>query len=317
MGTIFNGFVSALKMKLLLVGGAGFIGRRFIRKFAKTNEIIVYATNQDVISSKKVLELFNIQIEEGFVEDDKLSKVMDKHKPDIVIHLAALTGLVKCHNDPQNAFKINLYGTYNVANSCAKVGCKIIFVSSREVYGETLQKSTSEDEPMLPNNVYGITKMIGENIIRFFSQKYGLDYTILRLTNVYGPEGDQYGAQVIIKNAIRDKKIQILGGTQRLNYVYVDDVVEIINQVIQNKKSSKQIFNVGSKDTVTIKEFAQKVIESVGQDVEMEYKPMRETETTNFEPNLSRLEEFLGDLPKTALSDGIKKTIEWYKSNPD
>jgi len=304
-------------VKLLLVGGAGFIGRRFIRKFAKTNEIIVYATNQDVISAKKVLELFNIQIEEGFVEDDKLSKVIDKHKPDIVIHLAALTGLVKCHNDPQNAFKINLYGTYNVANSCAKIGCKIIFISSREVYGETLQKSTSEDEPMLPNNVYGITKMIGENIIRFFSQKYGLDYTILRLTNVYGPEGDQYGAQVIIKNAIRDKKIQILGGSQRLNYVYVDDVVEIINQVIQNKKSSKQIFNVGSKDTVTIKEFAQKVIESVGQDVEMEYKPMRETETTNFEPNLSRLEEFLGDLPKTALSDGIKKTIEWYKSNPN
>ncbi len=68
---------------------------------------------------------------------------------------------------------------------------------------------------------------------------------------------------------------------------------------------------------MTIKEFAQKVIESVGQDVEMEYKPMRETETSNFEPNLSRLEEFLGDLPKTALSDGIKKTIEWYKSNPN
>jgi len=299
------------------VGGAGFIGRRFIRKFAKTNEIIVYATNQDVMSAKKVLDLFNVQIEEGFVEDDKLSKVIDKHKPDIVIHLAALTGLVKCHNDPQNAFKINLYGTYNVANSCAKVGCKIIFISSREVYGETLQKSTSEDEPMLPNNVYGITKMIGENIIRFFSEKYGLDYTILRLTNVYGPEGDQYGAQVIIKNAIRDKKIQILGGTQRLNYVYVDDVVEIINQVIQNKKSSKQIFNVGSKDTVTIKEFAQKVIESVGQDVEMEYKPMRETETSNFEPDLTKLEEVIGYVPETSLEEGIKKTMDWYKNNPN
>jgi len=299
------------------VGGAGFIGRRFIRKFAKTNEIIVYATNQDVISAKKVLELFNIQIEEGFVEDDKLSKVIDKHKPDIVIHLAALTGLVKCHNDPQNAFKINLYGTYNVANSCAKVGCKIIFVSSREVYGETLQKSTGEDEPMLPNNVYGITKMIGENIIRFFSQKYGLDYTILRLTNVYGPEGDQYGAQVIIKNAIRDKKIQILGGSQRLNYVYVDDVVEIINQVIQNKKSSKQIFNVGSKDTVTIKEFVQKVIESVGQDIELEYKPMRETETSNFEPDLTRLKEIIAYVPETSLEEGIKKTMDWYKNNPN
>ena len=303
-------------MRLFLVGGLGFIGKRFIRRFSDDYNITVYATKQDIENAKRVLDLSNIQVEEGFVEDEKLSQTIKSQNPDVVIHLAALTGLVKCHKDPQNAFKINVYGTYNVANSCSKVGCKLIFISSREVYGETLQKSTSEDDPMLPNNVYGITKMIGENLIKFFSQKHGLEYTILRLTNVYGPEGDQYGAQVIIKNALRDKKIQILGGTQRLNYVYVDDVADIINQVIKNQKSSKQVFNIGSNDTITFKEFAQKVIGLVGQNIIVEYKPMRETETSNFEPNLSKLEEFLGYLPKTSLSDGIKKTIEWYKNNP-
>jgi UDP-glucose 4-epimerase len=309
---IFKGFTSRYKVKILLVGGAGFIGKRFIRKHAQKNKIIVYATTQDIIKSKNFLNEFNIETEEGVIEENKLSQIIEFHKPDVVIHLAALTGLVKCHNDPQNAFKTNVYGTHNVANSCANLRCKLIFISSREVYGETIDKSTREDDPLLPNNVYGITKMMGENIIQFFNQTQNLDFTILRLTNVFGPEGDQYGAQIIIKKALRDKKIQIFGGSQRLNYVYVDDVVDIIYKAIENKKSSKQIFNVGSTNTITVKEFAETVSNIIGDNIEFEYKPMRETETTNFEPNLTKLQKFFG-LPQTSLDEGIKKTIGWYK----
>ena len=230
----------------------------------------------------------------------------------MVIHLAALTGLEKCQKNPELAFKINVFGTFNVIKSCIKSSTKLIFVSSREVYGETKSEKSKEDDPLLPNNIYGITKMIGENLVKMTSQKDDLNYTILRLTNVYGPEGDQYGAQVIIKNAIKDKKIKILGGTQRLNYVYVDDVVDVINLVLDNKKASKQTFNVGSKDSITVEEFSSKVTELIGHDIQKEYLPMRKTETTNFEPDIEKMKVLLSYELKTSLEAGIKNTIKWY-----
>jgi len=300
-------------VKVFLVGGLGFIGKRFIRKYSELHDLIVYASKENIEKSKDVLDLSKVSIEEGLVEDEKLAELMEKHHPDVVVHLAALTGLVKCHKNPEKAFQINVYGTYNVVNSCIHSGIKkLIFISSREVYGETTSGSTKENDQLLPNNVYGITKMIGENIVKHAGQKNNLDYTILRLTNVYGPEGDRYGAQIIIKDAIRDKKIKILGGGQKLNYVYVEDVIQGINLVLSNLAASKQVFNVGSKDTMKIEDFAQKVIEIIGSDVKVEYMPMRETETSNFEPNLEKMEKELGFSIKTPFTEGLKNTINWY-----
>lgn len=300
-------------MKVLLNGGLGFIGRRFIKKFSNQHDIIVYARNEDILSSKNESFLKNIVIEKGTTEGKEIWDVIAKHKPEVVIHLAALTGLKKCHEDPELAYKINVYGTYNVLTACAKYCSKFIFISSREVYGETINDKSREDDPTLPNNVYGVTKMIGENLVKFFSKKYGLDFTILRLTNVYGPEGDQYGAQIIIKNALEEKKITVLGGEQRLNYVYVDDVIDIINQVLDDDRSSKQIFNVGSNDTLSIDEFSKKILQLFDGKLEIKHMPMRETETSNFEPSLEKLSSILNYSPKTPILEGLQKTIGWYK----
>ncbi len=300
-------------MKILLNGGLGFIGRRFIKKFSNQHDIIVFALNKDILAFQGEAFLKNIIIEEGTTEGKEILEVIAKHKPDVVIHLAALTGLKKCHEDPELAFKINVHGTFNVLTACAKHCSKFIFISSREVFGETINDKSKEDDPTLPNNVYGVTKMIGENLVKFFNEKHGLDFTILRLTNVYGPEGDQYGAQVIIKNAIKEKKITILGGKQRLNYVYVDDVIDIINQVLDDELSSKQIFNVGSNDTLSIDEFSQKVLQLFDDKLEVEHMPMRDTETVDFEPSLEKIYKLLNYSPKTSILEGLQKTIEWYK----
>lgn len=300
-------------MKVLLNGGLGFIGRRFIKKFSNQHDIIVYAMSKDILAFKGESFLKNIIIEKGTTEGTEILEVIEKHKPDVVIHLAALTGLKKCHEDPELAFKINVHGTFNVLTACAKHCSKFIFISSREVFGETINEKSREDDPPLPNNVYGVTKMVGENLVQFFNKKHGLDFTILRLTNVYGPEGDQYGAQVIIKNAIKEKKIKVLGGNQRLNYVYVDDVIDIINQVIDDKRSSKQIFNVGSNDTLSMDEFSKKILQLFDGKLEIEHMPMRETETSDFEPSLEKINELLDYSPKTSILEGLQNTIEWYK----
>jgi len=301
-------------MKVLLVGGFGFIGRRFIRKFSNSHQIIVYARKPEILNASKTLDLKKIVLEEGSIET--IGKdVIQRHKPDVVIHLAALTGLQKCLDNPEVAFSVNVYGTFNVINSCIGTGTKLIFLSSREVYGETIGNKTKENDQLLPDNIYGLTKMIGENLVSSYSSKYGLDYTILRLTNVYGPEGDKYGPQVIIKDILRNGQARILGGSQRLNFVYVDDVVDLIGKVFDNASSSKQTINVGSLDTVTIKEFADKVFDTIGKKSQFEYLPMRKTETPNFEPDLQKMQAILGNYIRTPLKAGIEKTIKWYSQS--
>jgi len=303
-----------MKVKVFLNGGLGFIGIRFIRKYFQEHEIIVYARKKDrqILDKSDVLK--NITVEYGSVEDSSLGIALEKHKPEVVIHLAALTGLKKCHDNPQLAFETNVYGTYNLLKNCQQ-GTKIIFISSREVYGETLNSKSKETDTTKPNNVYGITKLLAEQLVQLESQKNNLDYTILRLTNVYGPEGDQYGAQVIIKDVLRARKVRIMGGSQRLNFVYVDDVVELIGKTLTDSSSSKQIFNVGSDDTITIKEFAQQVIKMQDKDISIEYLPMRNTETSNFDPSLEKLFSIMGFVPKTSLSQGLKNTIGWYQKS--
>ena len=301
-------------MKIFLIGGLGFIGKRFIEKFSKNYDIIVYARKEDVVSTKGSIHLKNVILEEGNTEDFKISEVITKHSPDVIVHLAALTGLKKCHDDPEKAFKVNVFGTFNALNACSKTSSKFIFISSREVYGETINEKSKETDSLHPNNVYGITKKIGEDLVQSMSKKHNFDFTILRLTNVYGPEGDQYGAQVIIKDALYKNRIRILGGNQRLNYVFVDDVIDLINLTLQDTRSSKQIFNVGSTDSVNIVDFANLVIQLLKKKIKIDYHPMRATETSNFNPDLTKLQEKLDYTSKTSLIEGLTKTIKWYSN---
>jgi len=300
-------------MKVLVVGGLGFLGKRFIRKWSQIHELIIFDREKPFEPTENDLPL--IAIEKGTVEDGKIYDMVRKYKPEVVIHLAALSGLRKCEDNPYEAFKVNVFGTFNVSKACLENDSKLIFISSREVYGETFDKESTENDSLRPNNVYGLTKMIGESIIKHESEKHGLDYTILRLTNVYGPEAGLRGANRIIETAIKEKKIRINGGNQLLNLVYVDDIIDLLMLVVSDKRSSKQIFNVGSEDTVTIKEFAEKVSRSLDGNIEFEYFPQIKFETISFRPSLMKLEAVFGFRAKTDLKTGIEKTIDWYANN--
>lgn len=297
-------------MKVLLVGGFGFLGKRFIRKYSDSYELIIYGTENSVSRAKNLIEGKHTVVVKGSVEDGNVAAVIDAHKPDVVVHLAALTGLEKCEEKPNKAFGINVYGTLNVVMGCARANSKLIFVSSREVYGETLGQESSEDDKLIPNNIYGITKMIGEYLVIYGSQKYGIDYTILRPTNVYGPEGN-CGINKIVKAAVVEGRIEIFGGDQILNFIYVDDVIELIRMVLSDKRSSRQIFNVGSKDTLTMKQFAEKLSKVMKKNITVEYYPKRQIETSFFNPSIEKLEKKIEFSPETDLEQGLGLTIKW------
>jgi len=301
-------------MKILLVGGFGFIGRRFIRKFHDKYELVVFgkkssykdfrtSTNQDH---------YNIKIEFGDVTDNIID-VIAKQKPDVVLHLAALTGLPKCEENINEAFRINVLGTYNVIKGCSKSNSRLVFISSREVYGESNELPTKEDDELVPNNVYGITKMLGEKLVTLAHKKNHLkNFVILRLTNLYGPEGDNYGAQIIIRG-ILSGKVEVWGGKQNLNFVYVDDVVDVIEKSISHSESINDIFNVGSNDNLSIDEFIKIVLKQIDRKVEIIQKPMRKTETTKFIPDMTKLHKTLKIEKKFIdMETGLKKTMDWY-----
>ena len=309
---ILEGMEKSKEMKVLLVGGFGFLGKNMIKKFSNDHELIVY-TKEKTTESTKINDLQVASIEKGLIEDKKIHDVIKKYKPDVVIHLAALSGLRKCEENVFEAFQVNVFGTFNIIKACLETHSKIIFISSREVYGETLSNESTEDDPLMPNNIYGITKMIGETLVKHAGHKHNLDYTILRLSNVYGP-GGQGGVNRIIKTAVEEKRIQINDGNQFMNFVYVEDVVDLIMLVLNDKHSSKQIFNVGSDDTLTINEFATKVAELVHDKIKLEYFPRIEFETICFKPSLIKLEKILKFRAKTNLKVGIEKTIKWYEN---
>ena len=294
-------------MKILLTGGLGYIGTSLINKLTK-HQLIVCSK-----SKKNDLQNFNDVIFE-FVDitSDDFLQIVKKHKPDLVIHLASITGLKNCENNPIKAFQTNVHGTFNVIKACELNKNKLIFFSSREVYGKTLDVESKENDLLLPTNIYGITKMLGELLVKNSGKNNNLNYIILRLTNVYGPGGNEKGPNKIIKNAVEDKKIEIFGGKQSINFIYIDDVVNLISTIIDKNHISKEIFNLGSKNNLTVNEFSKLVEQCLDFNIIIKHKPKLNVENSIFKPDLKKSEKLLGFTSKTKINDGLKKTINWY-----
>ena len=294
-------------MKILLTGGLGYIGTSLIKKLTK-HQLIVCSK-----SKKDNLQNFNDVIFE-FVDitSDDFLQIVKKHKPDLVIHLASITGLKNCESNPTKAFETNVHGTFNVIKASELNKNRLIFFSSREVYGKSLDVKSKEDDLLLPTNIYGITKMLGELLIKNSGKNNNLDYIILRLTNVYGPGGNEKGPNKIIKNAVEDKKIEIFGGKQSINFIYIDDVVNLISTIIDKNHISKEIFNLGSKNNLTVNEFSKLVEQSLDFNITIKHKPKLNVENSIFKPDLKKSEKLLGFTSKTKINDGLRKTINWY-----
>jgi nucleoside-diphosphate-sugar epimerase len=300
-------------MRVLITGGNGFIGRHLAESLLKSGkEVAIYGKHDPANIENTRVSLFGGDI----TDKETLLKSVLKYNPTEIVHMAALTGISRCSIVPQQAFNVNVYGTFNVVMAAMKTNSRLIFASSREVYGETVGEVTTEDTPLLPNNVYGLTKFFGEKIVTWSESKCELDNTILRFTNVYGPRGDNYGVQKIIKKALQGEKIQVLGGNQIINPVYVDDVVRAISMALENKLAKKEIFNVGSHDNVRLSDLIHKIIENVGGEIETQNMPYRETETMLFRPDLDKINRILGWTPQVDLDKGLLRTIEWYRAPP-
>ena len=188
--------------KILVLGGTGTIGNSLIPKLIAQNYNYLSISNH----TNKKKSINNIKCD--ITKFNKLNKIINKQKPDVIIHLAGITGNIKCEQDPQNAFSTNVLGTLNMLKASIAYKPKIIFLSTGEIYGKTQNKSSEKSE-LKPTNVYGRTKMLSEILIQNFSQKYQIPSIILRLSYCYSENLSKKGFSLMFRNAITGKKIQI------------------------------------------------------------------------------------------------------------
>ncbi|MEX2706255.1 MAG: NAD-dependent epimerase/dehydratase family protein [Candidatus Freyrarchaeum guaymaensis] len=322
--------------KILITGGAGFIGSHLVDSLIEGNEIVVL----DDFSSGKIqyiehhLRKRNFSLVEGSILNRKTVERAAKGV-DIIVHEAAVVGVKKYVEKPLEVIKTNTFGTHNLAEVALENNVELfLFASTSEVYGKNIDVPLSEnaDRILGPTSIfrwcYSTTKALDEHMFLAYHYQEDLPVTILRYFNAYGPrqESSDYGAviPIFIKRVLEGKPPLVHGnGEQTRAFTYITDVVEGTLLALNGEKSVGEIFNIGSEEEVTINRLADLILELTGKlsKIKPRHIPYREFYGDNYEDtvrrvaNISKAREMLGYEPKISLREGLKKTIEWYRYN--
>ncbi len=244
---------------------------------------------------------------------------------ELVINLAGESGAAKSLSDAQADMQVNIAGHLNLLDALRRRDKppRVVFVSSRLVYGVTGQGPVDEGRPPLPTSLYGLHKLTVEHYHRLYWQHFGVPFTILRLTNPYGPyqlpHRREYGVvNRFVMAAIRGETIRLYGGAPQLrDYVYVGDVVEALLRVAADERASGETLNVGSGTPMGLCDMAQAIVAAAGSGrlavvpwPELEKK----VETGDFVCDVGRIRELLGWRARVDLAEGLRATVESYRA---
>jgi len=298
-------------MKILVTGGAGFIGSYLVNSLLKNGNIITIFDNFSN-SDKKLISSFiekGIKVIEGDITQlEEITKAMKNHQT--VIHLAAKISVEDSIKNPSETFQINVDGTKNVLSACEKNHVKkLIVASSAAVYGEGNPNSKltekSETNPISP---YGKSKIMMEEVIKKNALKYNIEYIVLRFFNIYGVGQSSEYAGVITKfleKIQNGKNLMVFGdGMQTRDFVSIQDVINSILGVLSYNNHG--IFNIASGITITIKELAEMMISSSKKNLEINYFPQKNGDIKHSEANISLAKEKFDFVPKINLKEGIR-----------
>ena len=279
--------------KVLVTGGAGFIGSFVVTELLKENvgEIVIYdnLARGDMSYIEEQLKDPRCNYFKGDLREiDLLNVAMTGC--DYVIHLAAMW-LLHCKDYPRTAFDVNIQGTFNVLEACVnnKVS-RLAYSSSASVYGDASEVPMTEEHPFNNRNFYGASKIACEAMCRAFYDRYNLDYVGLRYMNVYGPHQDQTAAYTgvvpIMLNKIDANEPPVINGdgTQAYDFIYVEDVARS-NVLALKAVSTDEFYNVGSGVQTSIKELCDLILELKESDLKVTYQPYSEDDARRMVQN--------------------------------
>ena len=306
-------------MKILITGGAGFIGSHVADLLIENNFDISVIDN---LSSGK---LENVNPKARFyncdIKDSQIFKIIEAEKPQIVIHKAAQMSVRNSVEDPVNDASINIIGGLNVLEACRKLKVeKVIFASSGGVvYGEQQYFPADENHPTKPISPYGVAKLSFEKYLYYYNFTFGLKYIALRYANIYGPRQDPYGEAGVV--AIFSKKLLNSGqpvingdGKQSRDYVYVKDVAAANLLAVRNDFTGE--INIGTGIETDVNSLFDILKKAAGQNQLKEvHAPAKEGEQRRSVLSNKRAKEILGWAPGMELRTGLAKTFEWFKES--
>jgi UDP-glucose 4-epimerase len=296
-------------MRVIVTGGAGFIGSHVVEKFCSEGHDVIVIDNLSTGRKKNISHLSRVRLIESDLADLNGEWRAAIQPDDWVFHLAALADVVPCIQSPDKYFRANVVGTYNLVSTCIekKVG-RFIYAASSSGYGLTEQIPTTESAPILPQYPYALTKRLGEEIVLHWAQVYKLPAISLRLFNVYGPRArstGSYGAMfgVFLAQKRAGKPFTIVGdGKQTRDFTYVSDVAEAFYAAAKSSLTG-EIFNVGSGATVSVNRVAEIL---GGPSVHI---PKRPAEPDCTFADISKIRGALGWQPKVFIEEGIEKML--------
>lgn len=306
-------------MKLVVTGGCGFIGSHFVDYVTNLGHEVKIVDDLSTGKQENIEQSLKSKKVQLFIEDisnfDKcLSIVSDS---DAVIHFAAATGVIQSMEKPIEFAKTNVIGTLNLLEICRKNKIpKFIFASTGAVYGDQKPPFNEEMTPM-PISPYAISKAVAEIYCRSYSDLFGVNCTILRFSNVYGPR-KSFGpyANVIpkfVRAALRNEPITIYGdGTQERDFVYVKDVAKACFHAISNNKQG--VYNIATGKNTTINSLIESIEKLLNYKFQRTYAAPRKGEIKIASSSIDKAKKELLYLPQYSLSDGLSEYVEYEKS---
>jgi UDP-glucose 4-epimerase len=311
--------------KVLVIGGAGFIGSYVVSELLKEDisQVIIYDNfargKKEYLNEALKDERCSIFPFGGDIREvDILNKAMEGM--DYVVCLAAIW-LLHCKDYPRTAFDVNISGTFNVLEACVKNNIKkLIWSSSASVYGDAVELPMTENHPFNNKNFYGASKIAGESMCTAFNDRYGLSVIGLRYMNVYGPNQDQSAAYTgvvpIMLNKIEANEAPVINGdgSQAYDFIYVEDVARCNIQALKSDVNHG-FYNVGTEIQTTIKELCDLILELKQSGLKVKYNPYSKDDARALVQNRigsrKKAENDLDFIYSYPLDQGLKKLIEW------
>jgi UDP-glucose 4-epimerase len=303
-------------MKVLITGGAGFIGSHLADRLVQEGHEVIIVDN--LVTGKRR----NINRAARFYKLDiqswRLERVFRNERPNVVMHLAAQMDVRKSVEDPMFDAQVNILGTLNVLQQAVRHGVrKVVFSSSGgAIYGEQETYPAPESHVTNPLSPYGLSKLCGEHYLSYYQRISGLQVVSLRYANVYGPRQDPEGeagvVSIFIQKLLNNEQAVINGnGRQTRDFVFVDDVVEA--NLAMMGQETQGTYNVGTGVETSINDLFRILIQHTGSTCKEVHGPAKKGEQARSVIDSAKLRHELSWEPKTSLSEGLKKTVEYFR----
>ena len=305
-------------MKILVTGGAGFIGSHVAEAYRAGGHDVAVV---DIVTGRDRTPR-GIRCHRVDVASDGLRAVFDTERPDVVSHHAAQANVRRSLADPVADAETNVLGTLRVLECAARSGVgQVIFASTAgALYGEPETVPVREDAPVVPTSPYGFHKYLGEQSMAYFRRMHGLNTTVLRYGNVYGPRQDpstEAGVVAIFTEAMLGGRRPVIfgDGTQVRDFVYVGDVADVNVQVLG--RTLPEPLHVGSGAGTSVNEIADRLRALTGAEATPEQGPAIPGEVYRIYLDVSLIRDVLGWRASTSLEEGLRRTVEWFSGRAE